>query len=478
MRAIFDVIRTFGDNVFFEQLKGGALVKTTYAEFEKKTAAAAAGLQAVIKVPAGAFVGLEMDNSPEWVIGFWAILQAGYKPVLLNTRLPLPLVDEIIAETKAAAVLTDKPKRAIDIDINALPADAGEAFRAGWEDCFALSTSGTSGRPKIYLYNGASMSEQISNSKYVLKENPTIKTYYKGQIKLLAFLPFYHIFGLIATLMWFSFFGRTFVFLNDMRPETIQYACRRHGVTHVFAIPAVFNGVAMHVRREARRDGEKSVEKLERALNLSIKLQSAFPWLGKRIASKIMFSEVRRRILGDSVKFCISGGGYIRDDALKVFNGLGYSLYNGYGMTEIGIASVELRLSAKKRLLGSIGKPFPSIEYGLSKEGVLSVKGGSIFYARLIDGEIAERSRDAWFETQDILERDRESGYYYIKGRKDDIIIADNGENIIPDLIEKRFELAYAKSYSVIGMRKDEKAEVILIVYPDPKASATQVDEM
>ena len=52
-------------------------------------------------------------------------------------------------------------------------------------------------------------------------------------------------------------------------------------------------------------------------------------------ANPIAASKVKKLLLGDKVKFCISGGGYLSNDTLRTINGLGYPLYNGYGMTEI-----------------------------------------------------------------------------------------------------------------------------------------------
>ena len=52
--------------------------------------------------------------------------------------------------------------------------------------------------------------------------------------------------------------------------------------------------------------------------------------------------EVTDSLFGKSVLFCISGGSYIKEDTLRLINGLGYPLYNGYGMTEAGVTSVEL----------------------------------------------------------------------------------------------------------------------------------------
>ena len=75
------------------------------------------------------------------------------------------------------------------------------------------SSSGTTGTPKIIIYDGNAISEQILLSGDIVKINPTIKNDKRLNIRLIAFLPFYHIFGLMATFLWFFFFGRTFIFL-------------------------------------------------------------------------------------------------------------------------------------------------------------------------------------------------------------------------------------------------------------------------
>ena len=70
----------------------------------------------------------------------------------------------------------------------------------------------------------------------------------------------------------------------------------------------------------------------------------------------------------------ISGGSTINLKTLEFFNAIGYHLANGYGMTEIGITSVEL--SDKKKLLnsGSVGLPFKGVEYRI-EDGRLLVRG-------------------------------------------------------------------------------------------------------
>lgn len=168
------------------------------------------------------------------------------------------------------------------------------------------------------------------------------------ELRMLAFLPFYHIFGLMASLLWFIFFGVTFVFLERYDSRSIQYACKVGRVTHFFAVPAVWEQTARQLLREAERQGQK--EKLLRAVRFSNGLQSVFPRLGARLARRVLFRRVREQALGTEPMFCISGGGFLQPQAAELMNGLGYGMHNGYGMTETGILSVELSRRAKWRL--------------------------------------------------------------------------------------------------------------------------------
>ena len=56
----------------------------------------------------GAFLAIKMENSPLWVAAFFGVLQAGFRPLLLNLRLDEQSLRELSAE--ALAVLTDHPE--------------------------------------------------------------------------------------------------------------------------------------------------------------------------------------------------------------------------------------------------------------------------------------------------------------------------------------------------------------------------------
>jgi acyl carrier protein/acyl-coenzyme A synthetase/AMP-(fatty) acid ligase len=156
---------------------------------------------------------------------------------------------------------------------------------------------------------------------------------------------------------------------------------------------------------------------------------------------------------------------------MELMNGLGYCMHNGYGMSEIGITSVELRSRPKYRNLNTVGRPFDSVEYRL-EDGLLQVRGSSLCTRKLVNGQ--EERLEGWFSTGDNMTcRD---GYYSILGRQGDVVIGENGENINPDAVEKLFLLGKAKLLSVLGLPGENGQELSMVVQLSPYATEQTVE--
>ncbi|MBQ4170043.1 MAG: AMP-binding protein, partial [Ruminococcus sp.] len=298
---------------------------------------------------------------------------------------------------------------------------------------------------------------QIENSAEIIRVSKRMQEHYEGELKHLTFLPFYHIFGLTAVYIWFAFFSRTFVRLNDMQPQTIINTIKRHKVTHIFAVPLFWEKVCEQAMRTISERGEKTVKKFEKGMNISRKLgDSAF----SDLFSKKAFREVRDGMFGESVQFMITGGSYISPQVLEFFNAIGYRLADGYGMSEIGITSVEL--SSKRSLLNScsVGMPMMGMEYKNNENGELLVRGGAMAKFIIEDGEKHENS--GWFNTHDLASFD--GSCYRILGRRDDLIIAPNGENLNPNLIESKLEVAGTRGVCLVAAQENGKHIPTLIV--------------
>ncbi len=463
LSTVYDYAFRFTNETLFEWEENGRICTMTYGAAQRRIETASAALhERLSALPKGTPIGIYLPNGTDWVISFWAILRAGFFPLLLNTNAPEGTADRCMKEAGAAYVVAVRNfDGAETIDPQTLSSASGQDF-CDWADEILLCTSGTTGDPQVIAFDGKAVCAQIRNSGYVLRHNRTVATFYHGHIKLLAFLPFYHIFGLSAVLLWFSCFGRTLVLLPSLSPDVIAQTCRRHEVTHIFALPIFWNTVADGILRGAKRTGQS--EKLEKGIRLSLALQNGpFPVLGQRLARGLMRS-VQTQALGTAVRFCITGGGAIRTDTMRIINGVGYPLYNGYGMTEIGIASVELRKKAGERMEGTVGRLFPSMEGKLGD--TLQVRGWTCFCARYENGVRIPHDPMEWFDTQDCL-TDSGDGLLTFAGRQDDMLNGENGERIAPATIEAAFGCPQVAQLCVLSLpRGDGKSDVALIVEP------------
>ncbi len=435
----------------------------TYDEVREKVNCVAKAISETSKV-SGKFIGLSGENSVEWLITFWAILMSGNKPFLVNLLQPVSAsvsmmktlgVEYVICTKKSAdydglTILSydELEKSGLNISV--------ENF-APFGNEIALTTSGTTLKEKICIYTGMEISKQIFNSWQALNWNNAIGRAYNGKIKTFAMLPLYHIFGFEAMYLWLSFFGAIIVFPENLAPETLMRTVRVHGVTHVFAVPLLWHTIEKTVLREVAQRDKKTQQKFSKGMALSLKVQNLFPKLGERFAAKI-FKEVREKVFGDSVKFCISGGSALKESSMNMINALGYHLVSGYGMSEIGIVTADFAKKPKEKVPVSVGKPFESIELKVDNSNVLLVKGDSICKKMIVDGTLIEN--EEWFNTGDVVSVSSD-GKYYLQGRKSDIVISENGENLNPDFAESFFELPGAKCFCVIG---DEKMENLLLV--------------
>jgi len=454
-RDIYTLMFRDENFVMFERLRGGKIEKTTYGDCKKGVEKLSGVLQEKLQGLKGSgYIGLYADNSMAWVQAFWAILKNGYTPLLLNTRMDFARLKETVAPYEVVAVISNgrefpMPTFSLSELVKNAETYAGE-IPDTWADEIVVMSSGTSLTAKLCVYRGENFYYQLVDSANIIRESKAIKKHYKGELKQLMFLPLYHIFGLAAMFMWFAFFSRTFVELKDQNPETILYTIRKHKVTHIFAVPLFWNVVYRLFCAELKKQGEKMQRKYEKAMSLVQKT-------GWNFLSKLFFKSVREKIFGESICFLISGGSVISTDVLRFFNGIGYHLANGYGMSEVGITSVEL--SAKKAFLcdGAVGKPFSHVEYKIDERGELLVQGKSTATYIYTDG-VREELTGRWFHTRDkAMEK---NGRYFIRGRADDVIIGADGENINPEWSEKQIRIGGSENHALI--MRDGKATLVI----------------
>lgn len=177
-------------------------------------------------------------------------------------------------------------------------------------------------------------------------------------------------------------------------------------------------------------------------------------WMSRalKVADKFVFSKIRER-LGGRIRIAASGAAPLGKDLAEFFAAIGMPLIEGYGLTEAGVLCFNPLERPKP---GSIGTALPEVELRLAADGELLVRTPCLFL-RYYNDETATRSvvdENGWFYTGDIAEMDRE-GYWYITGRKKELIVSSNGKKIYPARIENLFRTESAISQVVlIGDKK------------------------
>lgn len=471
METLYHYMFEETENTAWEITDGYRIRKTAYGQAKEQVETTAPFVKAVLAgIPAGSLVGLYAANSPLWIIYFWSILRCGYSVLLMNTRLPDAVLETTLREHSVAAVLSDSKsfsqKTVLITDVppsaDRLPADAP----FGQEVTFM--SSGTSEHVKLCTYTGENFYHQINSSVDIIHKCPAIKEHYDGELKQLVLLPFCHVFGFIAVYLWFGFFSRTFVFPKDLNPATVQNTVKKHKVTHIFAVPMVWEAVHKAAIRKIKSRGDKTYRRFTRVSGAVNRLGS----LGD-IPARHLLKEVREGLFGDSIRFLISGGSHIDPETLAFFNGIGYHLANGYGMTEIGITSVEPSSSRRVLNQGSVGIPFGMTEYTVSDGGELLVRGKNTA-SRITSGALVSVvDHAAWFATGDLAEY--RNGRYYIKGRRDDLLIGPDGENINPILVESFIRVTGVER---ICLYNDRDSRTVLLASVQGCYSATALQRI
>jgi len=466
MKDIYSVIFSHSKFTAYEILVGHQIKAVTYATLDQEIREFAGFLNEKYPAEGHPYVGIDLANSPNFLLAFWGALMSGYQPYLINSYYPTELKHKLLQRLDAKFVITDNDDYK-DIPVIKME-DATKTKALGddhWANEFSLSSTLTGLEAKMCVYDGQTVINQIMNAKEIIKTNNWLITDYNNQIKVAMVLPLFHIFGIMAGYFWFSFFGQTIVFFKDNAPDTVRATINRHKITHIFAPPVLFHKLYKGIMHALSQDPQKK-KKFNLGIKIAMFFQNVFPNFGVKLSRKL-FKEVLDASFGDSPRFMISGGAYIEKDALKVINCLGYPLFNGYGTTETAITGANLAKKIKRRINGSIGAPFSSVQYLFDTDQVLSVKGASIC-KKIISLNSEETDFDA-IKTNDIVKKIK--GKYYIVGRKNDLFIGENGENISPDTIQNELVVKHANRYCVLEMN----AKLVIVLEYAPNTLKTLI---
>ena len=144
---------------------------------------------------------------------------------------------------------------------------------------------------------------------------------------------------------------------------------------------------------------------------------------------------VRKEVFGENLTTIFCGGAYLNPALIDLFEKYGITIQQGYGMTECSpVISTNLSWNIRK---DSVGQLMPNCQ-AKSVDGELWVKGSSVMmgYYKMPE-ETAEALEDGWLKTGDLGYVDQDN-FVYLTGRKKNLIITKNGENVSPEELENK----------------------------------------
>ena len=145
----------------------------------------------------------------------------------------------------------------------------------------------------------------------------------------------------------------------------------------------------------------------------------------------------------------------------------GFVVNQCYGMTET-FGDGILNFTQVEKHISAVGKPDDHVQYKLDETGEICIKGDCVMLGYYKDPEATAEVIDAdgWFHTGDLARMDEE-GFYYITGRKKNLIILASGENVSPEELEKKLALCPAITECIV---KEKGHKICAVIYcPEDK---------
>ncbi|MDR0883163.1 MAG: AMP-binding protein [Oscillospiraceae bacterium] len=434
--------------------RGGASVSVTYAQFLRDVYALAAALRA--QDWAGKHYVLMGETSYEWILFFFAGILNGAVAVALDKDLPLDeqrtrlaLVDTDIllysADYADVAAALDAPQKLCFTQTAGLLAEGAvrtvdrRDFVPDKEAPAAIFfTSGTSGMTK-----GATLSAH--NLIYCVCA--ASRNFWEEGMNLLV-LPLHHCFGVVAALLSPLAGGSTSALCPSVK--RVKHFLSKYPPDCIFGVPLVVESVAAEIWRGAAK--QKKTALLKAMLALSNTLQK----IGIDVSKQLLGSV--RRNFGGRLKSLVSGGGDLNPNLFPLFRGLGVNLLNGYGLTEsASTASINRNHHWRD---GSVGLPLFGTEVRIAPDGEIQLRGEHIFLGYYNNPEETQAvfTEDGWFRSGDLGYLD-DDGFLFMTGRKKNLIILSNGENVSPEWLEAKLQvidaaqavLVYAEGEQIVA---------------------------
>jgi len=438
------------DRIAFEWRDNGKLEKRSFETTYEDIKALGSYLAAHYR---GKHIAVIGENSYAWIICALAIVLSGNVCVAidkdldeesLKRQLKIADVDAVFYSENYCDHVTKLVRDAHPLE------ELEEDIKSGKMMPFKMSakrddpamiffTSGTTGFSKAVVLSQRNIARNLFGAGAI----------FTPRERAMSFLPYHHAFGFVTSALNPYFYHITTYICGSLKHLAEDFKFAKADTT--FVVPMVVETLYKQIWRTARREGR------EKKLKFGIKLSNGLRKVGIDARKKIFKSVLDS--FGGNLEFIICGGAHLDKKYVEWFRDIGVEILNGYGITECApVVSVNRNYYHRD---GSIGQICRDVDVKIV-DGEIAVGGDTVMLGYYKDRKATnEVLKDGYFYTGDLGRID-EDGFLWITGRKKNLIILSNGENVSPEEIEGA--LAREKGIEEVLAYEDENKIAVAVV--------------
>jgi len=334
----------------------------------------------------------------------------------------------------------------------------------GGDTALLIYTSGTTGTPKGVPLTHGNILAELDGINEVLKLS--------DKESILSLLPLFHAYLQIVNLWVATTYGCQAGYLKELSPAELSAAMTEFKPTILTTVPRLW--YLFHKKIFDAVEGRpKFVQLLFRAMLAT----NGFSRDVLRVnLGHIFFGKVHAGF-GGRLRIAISAGSRFDEDVARDFHKLGFTILQGYGLTETSGAATATYENDNR--IGSVGKPMFNAEIKIDRsdpEGVgeVLIRGEMVFsgYYKNPTATAEAFTEDGWFRSGDLGRIDRD-GHLFIVGRAKDVIVLPSGKNVHPEDLEVHYLKApEVEELAVLGVKDDAESragseKLVAIVVPN-----------
>ena len=464
--------------------RDGRKEQYTYADL-RELATRVAGFLASEGIKPGDRVMLVSNNAPEWGMSYFGVLKAGATCIPCDPESSTSEILNFARAGNAAGIICSEKVLEENPVLRERLAEQGLTRVWTYEDVFALPaeetedqriallpqrahaqsvaslifTSGTTGQPKGVMLSHRNLTSMVSMLSSVFD-----MTTRDG---VLSVLPLHHTFEFSTGFLTPLSRGAQITYLPELTSDALARAIKNGHVTGMVGVPALWE--LLH-----RRIKNRLYERSDWIGKVADNLIFANAWLRDKTPlnfGQVLFYPIHEG-LGGRIRYFISGGSALSEKLQRDFHGLGFTILEGYGLTEASPVLTVTR-PEDRMLTGTVGKPLPGVEVRIAEPdssgvGEVIARGPNVMLGYYED-EAATRKTlvERWLYTGDLGRVD-DDGNLYLVGRSKEIIVDTNGKNVYPDELEETYgNSAYVRELSIVGLADGIGEKVACLVVPD-----------